>query len=158
MKLKILANSKIKPVTIEVRLRSDGTIPRLMELFQGGVGGILLFDPEGDHPEDRIPAFSIYPNLNLTYEIAEDSDTPSKFTLQPPTPKEYESDERVKKSLKMQKTFLLNVFRTLGKLGNPGHSFHLVFQPRNQGKFETFGWDGDGSDYINLKDLDSDKS
>lgn len=49
---------------------------------------------------------------------------------------------------------LENLLQYIRKSGNIGHSFSIIVDPKSDGE-KSFGWDGDGSDYI--KDIKVDK-
>jgi hypothetical protein len=43
---------------------------------------------------------------------------------------------------------LENLLKHIQKAGNVGHSFRIVVDPDYKEETAEFGWDGDGSDYI----------
>lgn len=152
------AEPSVEEVKIEFRCRQDGSLPRILDMFKGEKKGILAFDPTGDFKGGRVPAVQVVPNLDLAYDFQEgnknDKDTKSWIILRVQPKGEFDSEEDVKKRLERYKGLIIGVLQNLGEIGNTGHSFEIVFYPDNpQAKIEKFGWDGDGSDYINLDDL-----
>jgi hypothetical protein len=49
--------------------------------------------------------------------------------------------------------YLANMIKYIAQNGNGGHSFDTVVDPDSENK-KSFGWDGDGSDYIKKVLLD----
>mgnify|MGYP001428853326 CR=1 FL=1 len=43
---------------------------------------------------------------------------------------------------------LKELIEYIAQIGNIGHSFSIVVDPNDSDYEKTFGWDGDGSDYI----------
>lgn len=52
---------------------------------------------------------------------------------------------------------LENLLNKIKSTGNIGHSFDIVVDPDNEDHKETFGWDGDGSDYIEDIKIENEK-
>ena len=161
MRLRIRATQeKVEPIECEIkfRCRTDGSLQRMLDLFTGEKRGILAFDPTEPFDDGTVRAVAITPGIDLKYSILEgsknDKETISTIVIRV-EPKEFDSKEQLKKRLDRYKCQVLQVIKALGDLGNQGHSFGIYFYPENkQANIEEFGWDGDGSDYIFMEDLE----
>jgi len=49
---------------------------------------------------------------------------------------------------------LVEMIKYIAQIGNGGHSFDIVVDPNVSDNRKTFGWDGDGADYISKVLLD----
>lgn len=123
----------------------------MLDLFKGDKRGILVFDQEeGGYDDGKIDAIRVLTGLDLSYEIVSEREMYSTITIRV-SPREHDSMSDVARRLNRAKTSVSNLLIALGKNGNSGHSFDVRFYPDSlQAKVEQFGWDGDGSDFVDF--------
>jgi hypothetical protein len=130
--------------TCEVSFKGTGGEPldKLVDIISSGKEGVLLFDL--DNGNGQLP--EAIPVSKRTVQIEKDEAPDGVITLVITGNGSYTTEFT---------TFCLarSLFN-LGAIGNPGHSFEVDFFPMNpQGKRESFGWDGDGSDSIKMDSI-----
>jgi hypothetical protein len=113
----------------------------LIKIFSAGKEGVLVFDLDSySGITEAIPISRI----GVTIEKDEAADGVITFVLSSPN-----------NHLLKNATFrLASSLRLLGQHGNGGHSYEVYFFPTHPAaKREVFGWDGDGSDRIDLDSI-----
>jgi hypothetical protein len=148
-----------KPLTwvLEFRCKDqDHSLENMLELYKGDKNGVLVIDQEGDFKTGKVPCIRVTKIDGLEVAIissdkAEDIKSTIKITE---NPGEFDTTDRLKARLLHSKSMIVLLLQALGDCGNGGHSFGINFYSDSpQGKTETFGWDGDGSDFIFTDDL-----
>lgn len=151
---------KVHEKTLTFKLRDgEGTVSRILELFKGKQNGTLLLDPEGDLKEPVaalvIKEYQTKPDSYshryrlYDFEIIDPEDEGDKMKTCKINVKSNKKEDidRVMNNFKQ-------LFDDIGSLGNGGHSYGIKFVPNsNQAKIREFGWDGDGSDFIDTKSI-----
>lgn len=118
-------------------------IESLLEIFNKGQEGLIVFDPEA-YVNLESPAVVPVMKNPVHVEADESSDKGITFTVRGIS--EF--------TVKATTYYLASAIYWLGTIGNTGHSYEVVFIPLNpNSKRISFGWDGDGSDRINMKSI-----
>ena len=125
----------------------EGSLEKILDVYNGDQSGILVLDQE----ECDIPPVTHVYNSNpvggnrtssIEYDISADGISTIIVRAS--------DKDRLENTRDSIKTLLQN----LGELGNGGHSYDIRFYPNNtQAKMKRFGWDGDGSDRIDLDSI-----
>jgi len=125
-------------------------------MFKTKKRGVLLIDADGEEKEpvacylipERKPEDSEY-SKSLTYDVSiltDEEDRRKKCEIL------VKSNDKGR--LKDAMDNFERLFKNIGDIGNTGHSYEIKYVPNsNQGKIDTVGWDGDGSDYIDTKSI-----
>jgi hypothetical protein len=74
--------------------------------------------------------------------------------------KEYSRDLQAVTFMTSNPTQLTAIVNAIGECGNGGHSFEIVIDPdstQEEGGNRKFGWDGDGSDYVEVQEQEETK-
>lgn len=144
-----------KVITFKFR-NSEDSVKRILDMYKNKKRGVLLLDPDGDLNEpvtaflipECKPSDSKYGKY-LTYDV-------HIYTKEDENLKECEIviESNNKDRLDRAVDTFKKLFKDIGDIGNCGHSYGIKYVPNNnQGKIDTVGWDGDGSDYIDTKTI-----
>ncbi len=118
-------------------------IDSLLEIFSKGQEGLIIFDPES-YVNLESPAVVPVRKNPVQIELDESPDGVTTFVIRGIS--EF--------TVKATTYYLASAIHWLGSIGNQGHSFEVLFIPLNpNSKRISFGWDGDGSDSINMKSI-----
>lgn len=126
---------------------SNGSLEDIIQVYNGNQSGIFVLDQEGDALPSVMAVYSSNPvggnrSHSMEYDIS--ADGIYSIILRASDKERFEAMRDSIKSL----------LENLGKLGNGGHSFDIRFYPNNiQAKMKRFGWDGDGSDRIDIDSI-----
>lgn len=122
-------------------------IKEIINLYSKGVDGIIVLDMDAIGYDDYVP--TVYGvrsrGCKISYSRGELED---RFGYSIKI--EGESDEKVSSVSKN----IASLLHDIGSIGNGGHSYAVSFIPKSSNaKIRHFGWDGDGSDRIDLDTL-----